>query len=78
MSVTVEPLPEYDDKLFILRSTILLYGTIVGVGVNVSVGVGVGVRVSVAVRVGVGVGVGVLVGVGVGVGDTGFNDSNNT
>ena len=22
--------PEYDDKLFILRSTILLYGTIVG------------------------------------------------
>ena len=42
MSVTVVPLPEYEDKLFMLRSTILLYGIGVGVGVDVLVGVGVG------------------------------------
>jgi hypothetical protein len=52
MSVTVVPLPEYDIESFMFKSTILLYGTIVGVGV------GVGVLVA------VGVGVGVLVGVG--------------
>jgi hypothetical protein len=63
MSVTVVPLPEYDIESFMFKSTILLYGTIVGVGVLVAVGVGV--------LVSVGVGVGVSVGIGVGVGVVG-------
>jgi len=63
MSVTVVPLPEYDIESFMFKSTILLYGTIVGVGVGVGVSVGVGVGVLVSVGVGVWVSVGVGVGV---------------